>query len=157
MGMRWWRTNACERATQWVSLDLDGELSELEQAALARHLDGCARCREAAAETRDFTRLLRTAPLVELERPVEVTFPRRARVRAARRVAVSVAFAGVAAAAAFGGLVLTSGGTTAESALSFRNVQEQRRFAHIEARRLEPAVFVVQKPTVRSFAPRVLV
>ena len=46
MGMRWWRTNACERAMQWISLELDGELSQLERAALGRHIDGCARCRE---------------------------------------------------------------------------------------------------------------
>jgi hypothetical protein len=53
--------------------------------------------------------------------------------------------------------MLTSGGTNAHSALSFRNAQEQQRFAHVEARRLEPAVFVVAKPTVQSFGARVLV
>jgi anti-sigma factor RsiW len=142
---------------QWVSLELDGELSELEEAALCRHLDGCARCSEACAEVRSFTRLLRSEPLVELARPLEVALPGRARARAARRIAVSVALAGATAAAAFGGLVLTSGRAPTASALSFRNVQEQRRFAHIEARRLEPAVFVEPKPTVRSFARRVLV
>src|SRR5690349_3142332 len=103
MGMRWWRTNACERAMQWASLDLDGELSELEEAALGRHLEGCARCRETCAEVRGFTRLLRSEPLVELARPVEVALPGRGRARAARRIAVSVALAGATAAAAFGG------------------------------------------------------
>ena len=157
MGMRWWRTNACERAMQWISLDLDGELSQLEQAALGRHVEACDRCREVASEVSAFTRLIREAPLVELERPVTVAVPGRARAQVARRAAVSLAFAALAGVAALGGVVFTSGGANAHSALSFRNAQEQRRFAHVEARRLEPAVFVVAKPTVRSFAPRVLV
>jgi predicted anti-sigma-YlaC factor YlaD len=155
--MRWRRTNACERAVQWISLDLDGELSQLEHAALARHLDGCARCREMSTDVGAFTALLRDAPLVELARPAAVAMPRRARVQVARRVGASLAFAGLAAITVLGGLVLTSGGTSSQSALPFRNAQEQRRFAHLETRRLEPAVFVPAKPTVRSFAPRVLV
>ena len=157
MGMRWWRTNACERAMQWISLDLDGELSQLEQAALARHLDDCERCREVGTDVNAFTSLLRDARLLELERPVVVTAPRGARARVARRAAVSLAFAALAGVAALGGVVLTSGGTNAHSAFSFRSAKEQRQFAHVEARRLEPAVFVVAKPTVQSFAPRVLV
>jgi len=142
---------------QWISLDLDGELSQLEQAALARHLDGCARCRELGTDVNAFTQLIRDAPLVELDRPVVVAAPGRSRARAARRAAVSLAFAGLAGAAALGGVVLTSGGSNAHGAFSFRNAQEQQQFAHVEARRLEPAVFVVPKPTVQSFAPRVLV
>jgi predicted anti-sigma-YlaC factor YlaD len=157
MGMRWWRTNSCDRAMQWISLDLDGELSQLEHAALGRHLDGCAPCRAVSVEVGAFTRLLREAPLVELDRPMVVGAPRRARVRTARRVAATIAFAGLAAAAVLGGFVFPTGGTNPHSALAFRSAQEQRRFAHIEARRLEPAVFVVEKPTVQSFAPRVLV
>jgi hypothetical protein len=75
----------------------------------------------------------------------------------ARPVAVSIAFAALSAAAVLGGLVITSGGANPHSALAFRNAREQQRFANVEARRLEPAVFVVVKPTVPSFAPRVLV
>ena len=147
MGMRWWRTNSCERSLQWISLDLDGELSQLERAALDRHLDACARCRAASDEVRSFTQLLREAPLVELERPVVVAGARRIGSRAARRVA----------AASVGGFLLPSGGASSRSSLAFRDAQEQQRFAHVEAQRLEPAVFVVVKPTVQSFAPRVLV
>src|SRR3954447_26712487 len=100
MGMRFWKANACDRATQWLSLELDGELSQLEQAALTRHLDGCARCSAVSADVRAFTTVLRNAPLVELERPVGVVAPRRARV--ARRATAGLAFAGVLAAAAVG-------------------------------------------------------
>lgn len=155
MGMRWWRTSACERAMQWVSLELDGELSQLERAALGRHIGGCARCREVSSEIRTFTALMREAPLVELGRPVELPPARRA--RTARRVAASLAFAALAAFAVAGAVFLPSGGTSPQSALAFRNAKEQQRFAHLETQRLEPAVFVVEKPTVQSFAPRVLV
>jgi anti-sigma factor RsiW len=152
---RWWKTNACDRASQWVSLDLDGELSQLERTALARHLTTCARCRELAADVSSFTKLLREAPAVELERPIVVEAPRAARRRVARRAAISVAFAGLTAAAVLGFVLPTS--RPSSSALTFASVQQQKRFAHAEAQRLEPAVFDVSQPTVRSFAPRVLV
>jgi predicted anti-sigma-YlaC factor YlaD len=157
MGMRWWRTGACDRAQQWISLDLDGELSQLERAALARHLDRCPTCRAAGGEVGAFTRILRAAPPVELARQLTVELPRRARVRAARRAAVSLALAGLIGAAVLAGFLVPSGRTTPTSALSFRSAREQQRFAHIEAQRLEPAVFVEAKPAVQSFAPRVLV
>jgi len=157
MGMRWWRTSGCERAAQWISLDLDGELSQLERAALGRHLDGCARCREVRTDVRAFTTLMREAPLVELGRPVELPQARRARVRTARRVAASLAFAALTAFAVAGAGLFPSGGTSPHSALAFRNAQEQQRFANLETQRLEPSVFAVEQPTVQSFAPRVLV
>ena len=153
---RWWKTNSCERASQWISLELDGELSQLERTALARHLGGCARCRELAADVTAFTHLLREAPLVQLEQPLVVELPRAVRRRVARRAAVSVAFAGVVAAAVIGGLVLP-GSRPSSSALAFASVQQQKRFAHVEAQRLEPAVFELPEQTVLSFAPRVLV
>lgn len=99
--------------------------------------------------------LMREAPLVELDRPVELPPARRA--RTARRVAASLAFAALAAFAVAGAVFLPSGGTNPQSALAFRNAKEQQRFAYLETQRLEPAVFVVEKPTVQSFAPRVLV
>jgi len=136
MGMRFWRANACDRATQWLSLELDGELSQLEQAALARHIEACARCRDLSEDVRAFTAMLREAPLVELERPIVVLAPRRA--RTARRVtAAALAFAGVVAAAAIGGFV-PGGNTDTRSTLTFRSPQEQQRFAEIETQRLEP-------------------
>src|SRR3954452_18086368 len=142
---RWWRTSACERAWQWISLELDGELSQIETAALERHLDGCGRCRELAVGTRSFTHLLRAAPLVELEHPILVSVPRIARRRVARRAAAGLAFAALTAAVVLGGIILPGAGSNSHSALSFRSVQEQKRFAHHEAQRLEPAVFQVPK------------
>jgi predicted anti-sigma-YlaC factor YlaD len=134
----------CERAAQWISLDLDAELSQLEQAALARHLARCARCQAVSTEVSSFTRMLREAPLIELEREIGYAAPRRARARAVRRVAASVAFAGVAAAAAaVGAFVLSGSSPSPGSPLSFQSLQQQQRFAAIEVRRLEPLVGAV--------------
>ncbi len=68
---------ACARVRAQVSLALDGELSQLEQALVARHLEGCPACRAYEAGAGTVTRLLRQAPLERLERPVSVRPPRR--------------------------------------------------------------------------------
>ena len=39
---RWRRTTACERAAQWISLDLDGELGSSSRPRLRAHLERCA-------------------------------------------------------------------------------------------------------------------
>jgi predicted anti-sigma-YlaC factor YlaD len=140
---RWWRTNTCERATQWISLDLDGELSQLEQAALARHLLRCARCQAVSAEVSSFTRMLREAPLIEFERKAAYASPVRTRARRVRRAGFSLAFAGFTVAAVFGGFVLSGSNPGSGSALVFQSLEQQQRFADVEVRRLEPAVFVV--------------
>ena len=49
--------------SEWVSLRLDGELSELEEAMLRRHVAGCGDCQAFAATAESFTSLLRSAPL----------------------------------------------------------------------------------------------
>src|SRR5437763_9636463 len=95
--MRWRRTMTCDRAAQWISLDLDGELTELERAGLARHLDRCDTCRATSIEVGGFTRLLRSAPLVEPAAPVAVVLP-RVRVRKRAGVVALAACAAVAAA-----------------------------------------------------------
>ena len=59
----------CERAQAWASLELDGELSQLERALLATHLRGCAACAETVAGMRALTAALRDAPLEPLDRP----------------------------------------------------------------------------------------
>ena len=152
--IRWRRTTACERATQWISLDLDGELIELERAALARHLERCDGCRAASAEIGGFTSLLREAPLAELARPVAGDSPGRARLRATRRAAV-VAVAATASIVA-GLTTLPRSDNPSASALSFRNVQDQRRFGQ-EHVQLEPTVvFVAYVVPAPSFASRAL-
>ena len=53
----------CERAHALASLDLDGELSQLERALMREHLRRCEACAASAGEMRAFTTALREAPL----------------------------------------------------------------------------------------------
>ena len=62
---RAFRSVSCERAREWASLELDGELSELERVLLAAHERRCPVCAAAVAETRALTNALRAAPLVK--------------------------------------------------------------------------------------------
>jgi len=57
----------CERARQWASASVDGELSTFERALLADHLERCASCREFSLAITDLTTALRAAPRERLE------------------------------------------------------------------------------------------
>jgi Putative zinc-finger len=92
----------CERARQWSSLRLDGELSELEGALLDRHLDACPACASFDERLRSAAIVLRLThpqpprvPITLPEPEREVVFP------VSRRVVV----AAVAAALALGSIV----------------------------------------------------
>ena len=88
----------CERAQSWASLELDGELSQLERALLATHLRRCAACAETVAGVRALTAALRAAPLEPLEAPVFVITARERRSRPlALRLALAASLAVVAA------------------------------------------------------------
>ena len=90
----------CERAQAWASLELDGELSQLERALLATHVRNCAACAETVAGMRTLTHTLRNAPLEPLDRPVAAITA--ARSRRARPLAVRLALAATLAAVAAG-------------------------------------------------------
>jgi anti-sigma factor RsiW len=100
---------ACERARQWASSLLDGELSELEQAMLGRHLGSCAACRGWLAAAETATALLRAAPL---ERPSRSVAPAvRADSEVSRRARISaVAAAALVLGAGLAGSFLTGSG-----------------------------------------------
>lgn len=82
----------CERARQWASVGLDGELSSFERALLADHLGKCPECREFNADVAGLTAALRAAPLEPLEGITIGRVRRRARVALAP-VAVAAAVA----------------------------------------------------------------
>src|SRR5665647_3282158 len=105
------RTAECERACAWVSLSLDGELSELEQVSLRAHVGRCAACASFERGMDALTRELRTAPL---ERPAVVVMLPRRRSAGVRVLQISAAAAAVVLAAGLGGLAgsLSSPGTT---------------------------------------------
>ena len=83
----------CERSRAWVSMRLDGELSELEVALLGAHLRTCVACQEYEESVRGAVLALRSQPLEQVGHSVALPGRRRIVVR-------PIAFARVAAAAA---------------------------------------------------------
>ena len=90
---------ACTRVREQVSLELDGELSQLEQRRLGAHLDRCGGCAAYAADVRDVTERIRNAPHAVMRRPVVV---RRRRPLTTVRLQVGVAAAFALAALGLG-------------------------------------------------------
>jgi len=89
----------CQRVRAQVSLQLDGELSQLERRMLDAHLGRCAVCRGYAADLATFTNELRSAPLEVLAHPVIIRRPRRlalARMQAGVAAVIAIAAIGVA-------------------------------------------------------------
>jgi anti-sigma factor RsiW len=89
----------CSRVREQVSLELDGELSQLEQRMLGTHLERCPRCAAYAADVRDATERIRNAPRAIMQRPVVV---RRRRPLTTVRLQVGVAAAFALAALGLG-------------------------------------------------------
>lgn len=76
-------------------MQLDGELSQLEQRMVAAHLERCADCRAFEGSVRSFTEELRAAPREAPRHPIVVRRTRRVsfsalQVSAAATVAVAV-------------------------------------------------------------------
>ena len=65
----------CDRARAWVSLRLDDEISELEDALLEAHLHRCGACREYEATVRGAVLALRARPLERMNEPIVVAGP----------------------------------------------------------------------------------
>ena len=101
-------SSACELAREQISLQLDGELSEVEQVALTGHLTGCTRCRTYSAAVARVSGELRSAPA---ERPeFSVVLPHRSRLRVPMRAVQLGAAAAVLTIIGFGGAGLTTSG-----------------------------------------------
>jgi anti-sigma factor RsiW len=92
----------CERAREYASLALDGELSQFEHALLRAHLEACPGCRTYNGGLVATTERLRNAPLERLQRPI--TLPSRQRV-SFRSVQAGLAAALVVTAVGLGGLL----------------------------------------------------
>jgi hypothetical protein len=94
-----------------VSAYVDGEASEVEQVAVARHLEGCLDCREFVAFTRRAQRILQEGEHLRSSRPVSApglsVVARRSRRRSSRLSRAALGFAAALMIGAFIGAVGT--------------------------------------------------
>ena len=114
--------NACDRAREWASLALDGELSGFEQALLDAHLGRCADCRAFVTDVGDVTGLLRASTPERPSTPIAIP----GRLRPQTRVRNVLALAGAASIFVTAGLVgvMHSFGSTAQPLLLTHAVQQ---------------------------------
>jgi anti-sigma factor RsiW len=91
------RRHWCERAREWASLRVDGELSEFETRLLDRHLARCPDCAAFAADVTGYATLVRGAPLAPFR--TSLTLPRRRRVSLRPRPLAAAALVAAAAVA----------------------------------------------------------
>ena len=101
----------CERSREWISLRLDGELSELAEKMLESHLARCVGCRAFESSAAAATAFVRTAPLELPEQPVAL--PRGRRLAFVRPVGAVAATAAAVALGFTAFLNLPSSGTLA--------------------------------------------
>jgi predicted anti-sigma-YlaC factor YlaD len=90
----------CDRVRGQISLDLDGELSQLERRMVAAHLERCPECSAFRADVSAFTDELRSAEPETLTHPIVISRRRRAvfaRVQAGVAAAVAVVALGTVA------------------------------------------------------------
>src|SRR5690349_17091868 len=101
----------CDRARQWASLELDGELSSFERALLENHLEGCPSCAQFRAEIGSLTGALRAAPLEPFAGVVLGRVRRHVRIRlapaAAAMAVAAVGLGSVLASSSFQGSSIT--------------------------------------------------
>ncbi len=83
----------CARVREQVSLELDGELSQLELRMLEGHLERCSHCAAYAEDVRDFTDRMRSSPPAWMQRPVAIRRRRRALGAVRLQAGVAAAFA----------------------------------------------------------------
>jgi anti-sigma factor RsiW len=87
------QSRVCDRAREYSSRSLDGELSDFERALLESHLERCAACRAYATELGEIVSRLRVAPLEAIPHPVSLPSRRRVRARAFQGAAAAAAAA----------------------------------------------------------------
>src|SRR3954462_14382309 len=92
------QNRVCDRAREYSSRSLDGELSEFERALLETHLERCDACRAYAVELAEIVTRLRLEPPAAVSHPLSLPSRRGVRPRALQGAA-AVAAAAVAATA----------------------------------------------------------
>jgi hypothetical protein len=112
--MRSWLvpSDECARARAWISLRLDAQLSEFEDALLGAHLKRCADCGAFAETMSDVTTTLRSTLL---ERPTFAFEPPRRSTARVQRLRVISAAAAVTVIGGLSGLVALELSTTSRA------------------------------------------
>jgi len=95
------QSRVCDRAREYSSRSLDGELSDFEHALLETHLERCEPCRAYSVDLAEIVTRLRANPMESLSQPISLPSRRRVRARALQGAAALAA----AAVAATAGLV----------------------------------------------------
>ncbi len=95
---------SCERVREQLSLALDCELTQLDEARVDAHLASCPSCSAFREELGAATRIVRTAPLEQLSIPIMIPGHRRI----ARRATQAATAAAVVMVAALGSLGLAN-------------------------------------------------
>ena len=155
------RPQICSRAREWLSLRLDGQLSELEHARLDAHVKGCTACADYGRDVAAVTAALREVRLEPLPHPIAVG--RRARVAVPfRAIHAGAAAAVLIAATALGSIygVVSDGGATrtvasrASKATAFgSDVRHTREVLTITAqRRADPMKRTIDVPRNRDLS-----
>ena len=117
----------CDRVRSQVSLELDGELSELERLMVARHLERCADCCSFRDRAAEIVHEMRSAPFEGFERRVVLPRIHRGRLRAARDVTVR------ASAMAAGLLMVLGLGLGERGVLNSGGQSNQARAAYLDS------------------------
>ena len=139
---------ACDRARQWATADVDGELSKFEGVLLRAHLDGCPPCAEFHASIAGLTQVIRQTPLERLERFIEIK-------RVRRKLGLRLAPAAAAMAVLFGvlGSSLVSSQIRTSSVGSAAARNEGRSLGPVDALNLSTARALENASPVIRTAP----
>lgn len=134
----------CDRVRAQISAGLDDELSQLERAMIASHVERCAACREYEAGLTAVTGMLRSTPLEPIERPIAVRRIRRP-VDVRPRLQVAAAAAAAAAVVLFAASEL-SGTQALDPDPAFAPARSQVRYESPKQVELEQALLERAEP-----------
>lgn len=144
---------ACDRARHAASLRLDVELSQLERALLDRHLAHCPSCAAFASDVGAVTNVLRTAPLVPLDRPIALPLRRRVSF-GVRRAGAWVGAASLAATAVLAMFALPTQRDRIPSATSgvyyMRSNQDLRDLRVLRSAQMKPLALILARRPERG-------
>ena len=138
------RPDACERARQWVSQRLDGELSQIESARLDRHLARCTGCAVFARRVEQVAVAVRSLPLARPSHPVSFPAMHGPRLSTSRLLAVGACVAVVVAGVASG--LVASGGQPGAGIVDRIQLQPDNGRAELDGSRLAAARARLDRP-----------